>query len=122
MSSPYLLEESLLIGEVGGAKPESADGKAESLGTGECPPPTYLKSPCSLERSTEPNQSLQMARLNPPGQESVLPLAVVMLCFTQGLEEKKVGSEHRGKSQWTADKCVKFLILEAAESAYKGKH
>ncbi len=104
---PCLIEDSLFIGEVGGVKPESADGKAESLGqesvlpylyeslfiaeasgvkpefadckaespgTGEGPHPTYLKSPCSLERSAELNQSLQTARLNPPGQERALIL------------------------------------------------
>jgi hypothetical protein len=74
VSSRYFLEESLFIGEVEGAEPEAANGQAESPGTGECLPATYLKSPCSLERSMEPNQSLQMARLNPPGQESVFPL------------------------------------------------
>jgi hypothetical protein len=68
------LDESLLVGEVGGAKPESANGEAESPGTGECPPPTYLKSSCSLERLAETNQSLLMASLNPPGQEILLPL------------------------------------------------
>ncbi len=67
MFSRYLLEESLFIGEVDGAKPESANGEAESPGIGESPPATYLKSPCSLERSVDPNQSLQMARLNPLG-------------------------------------------------------
>ncbi len=72
--SRYLLEESLFIGEVGGAKPQSADDKAESRRTGECSHATYLKNPCLLERWVEPNQSLQMARLNPPGQESVFPL------------------------------------------------
>ncbi len=76
MSSHYLLEESLFVREVSGAEPEPADGKAESPGTRECPPTSYLKSPCSLERLTEPNQSLQMARLNPPGHESVLSILI----------------------------------------------
>ncbi len=35
VSSRYLLEESLFIREVKGAKPESANGEAESPGTGE---------------------------------------------------------------------------------------
>jgi hypothetical protein len=82
VSSRYLLEESLFIGEVNRAEPESANGEAESPRTGECPP-----------------ASRGYVMLHPgPGR-------------------KKVGSEHRGKSQWTADYCVKFLLFEGAEFA-----
>ncbi len=38
VSSHYLLKEFLFIREVNGANPESANGEAESLRTGKCPP------------------------------------------------------------------------------------
>ncbi len=94
MSSNYLLEESLFIREVGGPKPESANGEAESPGTGVFS--RYLLEESLFIREVGgPKPESANGEAESPGTGECPPASRGYVMLHPGPGRKRVGSEHR---------------------------